>query len=86
MDHSQSVLWLHDNKDFGFAVPSNASLPGPFRIDLTFQANYTATQIALLLIPSAVLLLLFPIRVIQLRRASLKVLPNYTGAIKAVGC
>jgi len=86
MEYLQPVLWLHDYKVFGFAVPSNTSLPNPFSIDLTFQASYTATQTALLLIPSAVFLLLFPFRVIQLHRASLKVLPNYTGAVKAVGC
>lgn len=86
MDYSQSVHLLHHYENLGFATSSNASLPSPFRINRTIQASYTTTQIALLLIPSVVLLLLSPIRAFQLRRASLKVLPNYTGAIKAVGC
>ena len=86
MDYSQFVLRLHHNEDLGLAAPSNASFPSALRINRTFQASYATAQIALLLIPSAVLLLLFPIRAFQLRRASLKVLPNYTGAIKAVCC
>lgn len=91
MDYAQSVLRLHPLADWpgdlAFAVPSNASLPGAvFRTHRASQASYTTAQVALLLIPSAVLLLLFPVRVLQLRRASLKVLPNYTGAIKAVCC
>jgi hypothetical protein len=86
MDYSQSVFQLHHFEELGFALPSNASLLNPFRINQTFQTSYTTAQIALLSIPSAMLLLLFPIRSFQLRRASLKVLPNYTGAIKAVGC
>ncbi|RFU34159.1 hypothetical protein B7463_g2169, partial [Scytalidium lignicola] len=84
MDYSQSVLRLHRYEDLGFAVPINASLPSRFRINGAIQASYTTAQVVLLLIPSAVFLLLFPIRAFQLRRASLKVLPNYTGAIKAV--
>ena len=86
MDYSQSVFRLHHFEDLGLAISSNASLPSPIRINPTSQTSCTTAQIALQLIPSAVLLLLFPIRSFQLRRASLKVLPNYTGAIKAVGC
>jgi hypothetical protein len=86
MDYSQSVFWPHHYEDLDSTVSSNASLPSPFRIKRTFQANYTQAQIALILIPSVVLLLLFPIRAFQLRRASLKVLPNYIGAIKTVAC
>jgi hypothetical protein len=86
MIYSQSALPLHHYEDLGFSVPSYASLHSSFHINQSFQASYTVAQIALLLTPSAVLLLLFPVRVFQLRRASLKVLPNYTGAIKAVGC
>lgn len=48
------------------------------------QAGYSTAQTALLLAPSALFLLLFPFRSLRLRRASLKVLPNYTGGFKAV--
>jgi hypothetical protein len=86
MDYAQSVLPFHPSVDLAFANPSNVSLPGDaFRTHRASPASYTTDQFALLLIPSAVFLLLFPIRAFQLRRASLKVLPNYTGAIKAVG-
>jgi hypothetical protein len=90
MDYSQSVFPQHDSGNLVFAVPaSNASLPGAsLHFNQTFQAfqaSYTMGQVAWLMIPSAVLLLLFPARAFQLRRASLKVLPNYMGAIKAVG-
>jgi len=86
MDYSQSVLQLHHYEDSRFIVLGNESLPSPFHTNQTFRADYITAQVAVLLIPPAVLLLLFPIRTFQLRRASLKVLPNYTGAVKAVGC
>jgi hypothetical protein len=96
MDYAQSVLRLHPAGDLAFAVADNgssllAAAALSFRLDraaaaaAASQASYTTVQVALLLIPSAVLLLLLPARAFQLRRASLKVLPNYTGAIKAVG-
>ena len=86
MDYSQSVFQRLYYEDLSFPVPSNTSLPSPFRIKRTFQAGYTMTQMALLLLPSAVFLLMVPIRAFQLRRENLKVMPNHTGAIKAVRC
>jgi len=86
MDYSQTFLRVDRYEGLGFALTSNVSMPTLFRINRSVQANYTPAQIALLFIPSAVFLLLFPIRAFQLGRASLKVLPNYTGALKAVGC
>lgn len=86
MDYSQSNLQLHDVEDWSFAISGNDTLPGAYRNKSALGVSHSTAQDALLLIPSAVLLLLFPIRVFQLRRASLKVLPNYTGAIKAVCC
>jgi hypothetical protein len=86
MDYSQSVLQPHHYENLGIPFPSNASLPSPFRMKPTLQASSNMIQISLLLLPSAVLLLVVPIRAFQLHRASLKVLPNYTGAVKAVGC
>ncbi|CEJ87424.1 hypothetical protein VHEMI04411 [[Torrubiella] hemipterigena] len=47
-------------------------------------ADYSYLQLALLLAPSAFVLLVSPFRILQLRRANLKVLPNYRGAIKAI--
>jgi hypothetical protein len=85
MDYSQSVVRLHHYEDLAFAVPRKAFLPSPFRINRTSEASYTTAQIALLLVPSAAFLLLYPLRAFQLSRANLKVFPNYTGAIKAVG-
>jgi hypothetical protein len=85
MDYSQSVVRLHHYEDLAFAVPSKAILPSPFRVNRTFETSYTTVQIALLLVPPAVFLLLYPLRAFQLSRANLKVLPNYTGAIKVVG-
>lgn len=41
-------------------------------------------QLINLSIPLAFVLLVAPVRILQLRRANLKVLPNYVGAIKAV--
>jgi len=82
MDYSQSMLGLSHYEDLTLTVSNGFSLPSPFKPSEV--TGYTKSQIALLLIPSAVLLLLFPIRVIQLGRANLKVLPNYTGAIKVV--
>ncbi|RDW87858.1 hypothetical protein BP5796_03552 [Coleophoma crateriformis] len=84
MSYAQSVLQLHRHEDLGFAVLGNGTLPSPFPINPSFRASYTTTQVVLRLIPPAILLLFFPIRAFQLHRASLKVLPNFTGAIKAV--
>ncbi|KAH8194638.1 hypothetical protein TruAng_011196 [Truncatella angustata] len=82
MDHAQAVLGLH---------PYSAVDPAFLRNDLFFdKIRFDGTTsrftgpFALRLMPSAVLLLLFPIRAFQLHRANLKVLPNYIGAIKAV--
>jgi hypothetical protein len=85
MDYSQSVFRLHRSEGLGAAVQSNVSWLSSSHSDQTFQSSYTTGQNTLLFIPSVILLLLFPTRACQLRRASLKVLPNYTGAIKAVG-
>ncbi|KAI3325328.1 ABC transporter [Xylariaceae sp. AK1471] len=84
MDYSQSILRQNHYEDLGFAIPDNPFSPNSYGISPSLPANYTNAQVSLLLIPSAVLLLLSPIRVLQLYRANLKVLPNRTGAIKAV--
>jgi hypothetical protein len=84
MDYSQLVLPLHQYEDSPFVVPGNGSLPSTFAISQASKPSFTTAQVILLLSSSAVLLLLFPIRAFQLHRASLKVLPNHTGAIKAV--
>ena len=86
MDYSRSIFQRYYYEELSFPVPSNASLPSLFRKKWTFQDGYTMAQMALLLLPSAILLLMVPIRAFQLHRANLKVMPNYTGAIKAVSC
>ncbi|KAH8891439.1 P-loop containing nucleoside triphosphate hydrolase protein [Thozetella sp. PMI_491] len=84
MDHAQSVFWLGLYEDTGLVAPTHTASPSLPRTQWASQESYDAAQLVLLTIPSLVLLLLTPIRALQLRRESLKVLPNYTGAIKAV--
>jgi hypothetical protein len=84
MDHLQTVLRLHEGGDWNFALPHNASSLGTSSAVKGFPTSYTTAQLALLLVPSSVLLLLCPFRLFKLRRENLKVLPNRTGALKAV--
>ncbi|KAI1180571.1 P-loop containing nucleoside triphosphate hydrolase protein [Nemania sp. FL0916] len=82
MDYPQSILWQDYYPLSGFTIPNNILLTNSYSVNRNFLTDNTNVQVALTLIPSVVLLLLSPIRAIQLRRATLKVLPNYTGAIK----
>ncbi|KAK9772774.1 putative ABC transporter [Seiridium cardinale] len=86
MDYSQAVLRLHDGGGFQQLIPPslNDSTFGSFAPSRTFRLSYTTSQLALLFAPSAALLLIYPLRVFQLREANLKVLPNRTGALKAI--
>jgi len=68
----------------GVAVSSNMTLLNPLARNENLRANYTVAQVALLLMPSVVFLLLFPVRVLRLHRATLKVMPNSVGVIKVV--
>lgn len=84
MGYSQVVLGLYQGSDLTIGLPANASSFGHLLAENGFPASFTTVQKALLIAPPAVLLLFYPLRLFQLRQENLKVLPNRTGAFKAV--
>lgn len=83
MDHWKSVLRIHGNQ-LEYAPLGNASTFASLSMEKALLADYTTVELASLLVPSVLLLVLCPFRLFQLRGAGLKVLPNKTGAFKAV--
>lgn len=84
MAGSQAVLRLHQDYSLGLAFPANVSYFGSIAVFKSPGATYTESQLWLLMVPSVLLLLLFPARWFYLRRADLKVLPNKRGFFKLV--
>ncbi|KAK6200636.1 hypothetical protein LQW54_009679 [Pestalotiopsis sp. IQ-011] len=84
MADSQAVLRLHEDYSLGLAFPANVSYFGSIAVFKSPDATYAESQLWLLMVPSVLLLLLFPARWFYLRRADLKVLPNKRGFFKLV--
>lgn len=86
MDYSQVVFRLQQDAGVSAVTHASANHSGVSSVleNQRLQVNYAVVQLALLIAPSSILLLLCPIRLFQLRGSRLKVLPNRIGAIKAV--
>ncbi|KAI1810238.1 P-loop containing nucleoside triphosphate hydrolase protein [Poronia punctata] len=84
MDYSESIFWMLDQHGWQ-STPSNLSTPGISpTTSLNIWKDDVRAHIPLRVIPELVLLVLIPFRISQLFRSRIKVLANYTGALKLV--
>lgn len=84
MAYAQAVLGLHQDSHLGLGFPENVSYFDSITAFQNSNTTYTESQLWLLLVPSALLLVAFPVRWFYLRKEDLKVLPNKRGLLKAV--
>lgn len=78
---SQTIVRLYQP-----LVVNYGNFTSSYRTIYALEGAFATAQTLLLILPSAIFLVLFLIRGYTLKGESLKVLPNYTGAIKAVRC